>query len=191
MRSVPAFAEELKQVFKYHLGQSRISPLPVSGPGAGNLYTHADYSNAELTACLREAPLSKLLHLPREGVYYISEADVDLFFVTLTKNENDFSESTRYADYPIPRDLFQWESQSTASLSSKAGQRYIHHQEHGHSIYLCVRNTRQSSTGVANAFTFLGDVTYVSHQGEKPIRFEWRLSRAMPAALYEQGRAVV
>ena len=76
-------------------------------------------------------------------------------------------------------------------MSSKDGQRYIHHGELGHSIYLCVRNTRQNSIGVASAFTLLGDVTHVSHKGEKPIRFEWRLTRPMPAQLYEQGRAVV
>lgn len=191
LRGAPAFVSELEQVFRYRLDQSRIAPQPIVGPGAGVLSTHADYSTAELTAALRQAPLSKLLHLPREGVYHAEEAGVDLFFVTLVKNDEDFSESTRYADYPISRDLFQWESQSTTTLSSKDGQRYIHHGELGHSIYLCVRNTRQNSIGVANAFTLLGDVTHVSHKGEKPIRFEWRLTRPMPAHLYEQGRAVV
>lgn len=191
IRRFPAFHSELSQVFEYRLDQARISPSSVSGPGAGVLFTHADYSTAELTAALRTAPLPKLLHLPREGVAYIKEADVDLFFVTLVKDESDFSETTRYADFPISRDLFQWESQSTTTLSSKDGQRYIHHLENDHTLYLCVRNTRQNSIGVANAFTLLGDVSHVSHKGEKPIRFEWKLHRPMPAQLYEQGRAVV
>lgn len=191
VRSCPSFGSELAEVFALRLGQSRITTEPVAGPGEGVLFTHADYSIAELTAALRTAPIEKLLHLPREGVYYIKESDVDLFFVTLVKNEADFSESTRYADFPISRDLFQWESQSTTKLSSDAGQRYIHHQENGHSIYLCVRNTRENSAGVAAAFTLLGDVTHVRHSGEKPIRFEWHLNRPMPAQLYELGRAAV
>lgn len=191
IRSCPRFRSELAEVFAYRLDQSRITPEPVAGPGEGVLFTHADYSTAELTAALRTAPLEKLLHLPREGVYYVKESDVDLFFVTLVKNEADFSETTRYADFPISRDLFQWESQSTTKLSSRDGQRYIHHQENGHSIYLCVRNTRENAAGIAAAFTLLGDVTHVRHSGEKPIRFEWQLSRPMPAQLYEQGRAAV
>ncbi|WP_311389650.1 DUF3427 domain-containing protein [Corynebacterium haemomassiliense] len=191
LRSSPSFASELSQVFSHRIDHSKITPEPVSGPGKDVLFTHADYSTAELTAALRSAPLPKLLNLPREGVYHVKEADVDLFFVTLLKQESDFSESTRYADFPISRDLFQWESQSTTKLTSKDGQRYIHHEENGHSIYLCVRNTRLNAAGVAAAFTLLGSVSHVSHSGEKPIRFEWQLSRPMPAQLYEQGRAAV
>lgn len=191
MRSVRSFAEELRQVFTYRLDESRILPEPVEGPGAGVLFTHADYSVGELTAALRTDELPKLLHLPREGVHYVKDANVDLFFVTLVKDEKGFSNTTSYEDYPISRDLFQWESQSTTTLSSRAGQRYIHHEQMGTSIYLCVRNTRQNANKVANAYTLLGNVTHVSHQGEKPIRFQWRLQRQMPAKLYEQGRAVV
>lgn len=191
IRNAECFTAELEQIFAHNLDQSRVSPEPILGPGNAVLFTHADYSTAEITAALRSAPLQKLLHLPREGVSHIKEADVDLFFVTLVKKESDFSESTRYADFPISPDLFQWESQSTTKLDSKDGQRYIHHQETGHSIYLCVRNTRKNAVGDARAFTFLGDVNHVRHSGEKPIRFEWRLSRPMPAQLYEQGRAAI
>ena len=191
IRSSPNFVSELSQVFAYRIDQSRTTPEPVSGPGKEVLFTHADYSTAELTAALRSAPLRKLLNLPREGVYYVKEAEVDLFFVTLLKEEADFSESTRYADFPISRNLFQWESQSTTKLTSKDGQRYIHHEENGHSIYLCVRNARENAAGVAAAFTLLGNVSHVSHSGEKPIRFEWQLHRPMPAELYEQGRAAI
>ena len=191
IRSTESFTAELEQIFAHNLDQSRVSPEPILGPGNAVLFTHADYSTAEITSALRSAPLQKLLHLPREGVSHIKEADVDLFFVTLVKKESDFSESTRYADFPISPDLFQWESQSTTKLNSKDGQRYIHHQETGHSIYLCVRNTRKNAAGDAGAFTFLGDVNHVRHSGEKPIRFEWQLHRPMPAELYELGRATV
>lgn len=191
IRTYPAFADEIEQVFRYRVDQTRVQPEAVTGPGAGVLFTHADYSVAELTAALKQGPIEKLLNLPREGVHYIEEQSLDLLFVTLVKDEDRFSETTMYRDYPISRELFQWESQSTTTLSSKTGQRYIHHECTGHAIYLCVRNTRQNSIGVANPYTLLGDVTHVRHQGEKPIRFEWKLSRPMPAVLYEQGRAVI
>ena len=51
----------------------------------------------------------------REGVFYFAEHNVDAFFVTLKKSEADYSPTTMYADYPISRDLFHWESQSTTS----------------------------------------------------------------------------
>ena len=51
--------------------------------------------------------------------------NVDAFFVTLKKSEADYSPTTMYADYPISRDLFHWESQSTTSVNSATGRRYL------------------------------------------------------------------
>lgn len=191
IQSVPSFGNELQQVFDYTVENARIVPQPIDGPGAGVLFTHADYSRAELTAAMRDADGGFLASLPQGGVYYARESRVDLFLVTLVKDEKRFSERTNYKDFPITRDLFQWESQSTTALNSETGQRYIHHQQLGSRIYLCVRNSTHNSLDNAGAYTLLGDVSYVKHQGEKPIRFEWKLHRPMPAKLYEQGRAVV
>lgn len=48
----------------------------------------------------------------REGVLYLSEKKLDVFFVTLNKSEKDYSPSTMYQDYSINEKLFHWQSQS-------------------------------------------------------------------------------
>lgn len=50
---------------------------------------------------------------------------VDAFFVTLSKSEAEYSPSTMYRDYPISPTLFHWESQSTTSVASPTGRRYL------------------------------------------------------------------
>ncbi len=55
----------------------------------------------------------------------LADRNVDAFFITLKKSEADYSPTTMYADYPISRDLFHWESQSTTSVNSPTGRRYL------------------------------------------------------------------
>lgn len=188
LREQHTFRKELEQVFAWTTAHSRVVPEQM---GATVLSMHADYSRAELTAALREESLKNLLNLPREGVYYLPEQNIDLLFVTLIKNEDDFSETTRYEDVPLSRELFQWESQSQTTLDSATGQRYLHHQELGSQVVLCVRVEKSTALGTAAPFTLLGPVNYVSHRGEKPIRIEWALERRMPAEIFEAGRAAV
>lgn len=192
IRRYPTFHEELRQLIDIQKEASRrlVEKMPPR-IGHGALYSHADYSRAELVGALEKRPLTEAVHLFREGVYHIKEYELDLFLVTLDKDDDSFSATTSYKDYPIDTDLFHWESQSHTSLSSETGQRYIHHQERGHDIVLAVRAKRLDAINMAAAFTLLGTVNYVNHRGEKPIQFEWKLDRAMPNGLYLQGRAVV
>ena len=39
-------------------------------------------------------------------------------------------------------------------------------------------------------FTFLGPADYVSHKGEYPVQFTWKLKTPMPAELFESARSV-
>ena len=68
-------------------------------------------------------------HGIREGVTFDNATKSDLFFVTLQKTEKHYSPTTRYRDYAISPELFHWESQSTTSVASKTGQRYLRHRE--------------------------------------------------------------
>jgi len=76
-----------------------------------------------------------------------------------------------------------WESQSTTSQAPATGQRYIHHVRNGGSILLFVRQRRLAEWGAA-PYTLLGAAEYVSHSGDRPIQFVWRLQRAMPADFF-------
>lgn len=191
IRRYPTITKEIAEITRYSVSTSR--RIPSSLPeniGHGALHTHADYSRAELVGALRDIELPRNVYLPREGVHFFAELNLDLFLVTLVKDGKNFSATTSYKDYPISPDIFHWESQSSTALGTPTADRYIHHQERDSSIVMAVRNTDTNAIGLAQAFTLLGQVDYIRHQNEKPIQFEWKLQRPMPTQLYTQGRAV-
>lgn len=118
----------------------------------------------------------------QQGVKYFKEKELDTFFITLNKSEKDFSPSTLYEDYAINETLFHWQSQSRTSVQDSTGQRYIHHRKRGSQIALFVREYKKEH-GYTAPFTFLGTCDYVSHEGEKPISFVWKLREEMPPGL--------
>jgi superfamily II DNA or RNA helicase/HKD family nuclease len=123
----------------------------------------------------------------QKGVFRDQRTDSDLFLVTLEKSERDYSPSTLYKDYAISPELFHWESQSGTAQQSPTGQRYIHHRERGGHILLFVRQRRKQD-GRTMPYTFLGPADYVSHKGDRPISFVWRLHRPMPAAMFRESK---
>ncbi len=147
---------------------------------------YADYTRDEILAGLGVWTLRKQREI-REGVLYIETLPADLLFVTLNKTEGDYSPTTMYEDYAISKDLFHWQSQSTTSAESPTGQRYIHHRERMSTILLFVREDRQRN-GQSCAYSFLGPVDYVSHQGSRPMNIVWRLRNALPAKLVRNAR---
>ena len=74
----------------------------------------------------------------REGVKWLPEKQLDVFFVTLNKADKDYSPTTMYQDYSINENLFHWQSQSTTAADSPTGQRYIHHRERRSKVLLFV-----------------------------------------------------
>jgi hypothetical protein len=46
----------------------------------------------------------------------------------------------------------------------------------------------QLVTAGLKPYTFLGPADYVSHEGDRPIGFVWRLRTAMPADFFRQAR---
>ncbi|MCT4592982.1 MAG: DUF3427 domain-containing protein [Anaeromicrobium sp.] len=116
----------------------------------------------------------------REGVKYIADKKLDVFFITLNKSDKDFSPSTLYDDYAINEILFHWQSQSRTTVQSPTGQRYINHKEKNSKIVLFVREYKNKN-GITSPYTYLGKASYVRHYGDRPISFEWKLEKQMPA----------
>lgn len=121
------------------------------------------------------------------GVIRDERTNSDLFFVTLEKSEREYSPSTLYKDYAISPTLFHWQSQSTTTQGSRTGQRYIQHRQRGGHILLFVRE-RKKQGGRTVPYTFLGPADYVSHKGERPISFVWKLRRPMPADFFRRAK---
>jgi len=129
-------------------------------------------------------------HRLREGVKYDPATRSDLFFVTSEKSEKYYSTTTRYRDYALSPTLFHWESQSTTTISSQTGQRYLQQRKHGGHVFLFVRELKKDG-GVNQAHTFLGPADCESHSGERPIAIVWRLRTPMPADLFQQAKVAV
>ena len=128
----------------------------------------------------------------REGVKWLPEKKLDLFFVTLNKSDKDYSPTTMYKDYSINSQLFHWQSQSTTAENSPTGQRYIHHQEQGSRVLLFVREFKSDRiTSGAEAYTYLGSARYVKHDGSRPMNITWKLYAPIPAKFLKKTNKLV
>lgn len=143
---------------------------------------HATYSRDEISAGLIELRKGKLLRT-QGGVYECKKHRCDLLYVTLEKDERDFTPTTLYNDYPLSQQRFHWESQGHTRLDSPTGRRYRHPPK-GWRIMLFVRRAKKDSRGVTMPYLFLGPARCVSASGERPIQIVWELERPMPASWF-------
>ncbi len=111
-----------------------------------------------------------------EGVKYFKDKDLDIFFITLNKSDKDFSEATLYEDYAINETLFHWQTQNKDSQDSKNVKRYI--KSNGR-VSLFVREYRKEN-GKYSPYMYLGECDYISHNGNKPVSFIWKLKNSIP-----------
>ncbi len=188
----PAIVQELRELIPLLDEQSDHLTYPLDGPEAPSLHkemplsVHARHTVDDVLTAFGLLDFDKTAW-KQTGVIRDDRTNSDLFFVTLEKSEREYSPSTLYKDYAISPTLFHWESQSTTTQQSKTGQRYIHHGQHGGNILLFVRG-RKKQDGRTVPYIFLGPVDYVSHKGERPISFVWRLRRPMPADFFRQAK---
>jgi hypothetical protein len=162
-------------------------PLALAEPADVPLSLHARYTRVEIQAAYGDGS-EESLRLPawREGVKDMKDARTDVFLVTLDKTQGSFSPTTRYNDYAISRELIHWESQSTTTEDSPTGRRYRAHATLGRHVHLFARLGSEE-----RAFFFLGPATYVSHQGERPMKITWRLRHRLPGDLFASFAAAV
>jgi superfamily II DNA or RNA helicase len=149
------------------------------------LAVHARYTRAEILAAFGVGAGVKPTAW-QSGVWWDPNSRSDLFAFTLDKSAGSFSPTTRYRDYAISPELIHWESQSVTSQDSETGRRYINHAERRTNIVLFARLSTAD-----RAFWSLGPATYVSHRGERPIAFTWRLHHRLPGDLYAEFAAAV
>jgi len=141
------------------------------------LSVHARYQREEILAAL---DFPRTPNSFREGVWFSADRNIDAFFITLKKSEADYSPTTMYADYPISPTLFHWESQSTTSVGSPTGQRYL---SGSSTVLLFVRHEQKDEFGTS-PYLFLGPARYANHEGDRPIALTWRLDTPMPSDFF-------
>nr|WP_295974819.1 DEAD/DEAH box helicase [uncultured Bacillus sp.] len=179
--SINPFRQEILAILQWNYESLETMELDHDFNFVCPLRVHSNYTTAQVLASLDYFNESSSPTF-REGVKYFKDKNLDIFFITLNKSEKDFSPSTLYDDYAINERLFHWQTQSRVAEKSETAQRYIHHRERNHQIALFVREYKKEN-GYTAPFVFLGTADHVSHSGNKPMSFVWRLREEMPAYL--------
>lgn len=175
------FRDEIISILRYQFAQIETLEFAPDFSFPCPLRVHSKYSTAQVLSALGYFNAESSPSF-REGVKHFKDKKLDIFFITLNKSEKDFSPSTLYEDYAINERLFHWQTQSKVSEGSETARRYIHHKKSGNKIALFVREYR-SENGYTAPFVFLGTCEYVSHSGNKPMSFIWRLKEEIPSYL--------
>jgi superfamily II DNA or RNA helicase/HKD family nuclease len=147
-------------------------------------HVHGTYSRDEISAGLGELRKGKLLRT-QSGVLRCEAHRCDVLYVTLDKDEQDFTPTTLYNDYPMSQRRFHWESQGTTRLESPTGKRY-RQPPPGWRILLFVRRAKRDARKLTMPYLFLGPVRCFSATGERPIQIVWELERQMPAGWFAE-----
>ena len=178
---------ELIEILKYNYNKIDFIDKTVDLDFACPLDLYCSYSRDQIFAALDvNNPLSI-----REGVKFVADKKLDVLLNTLNKSSKYYSPTTMYNDYSINEWLFHWQSQSTTSVTSSTGQRYIHHKEQGTKVLLFVRETKKDMFDNAATYTFLGTANYVSHEGSKPMNIIWKLDNPIPAKFLKKTNKLV
>ena len=169
---------ELINLLKYQYEQIDFIDEPVDLGFDCPLDLHCSYTRDQLLVAMDFMKPATV----REGVKWLAEKQLDVFFITLNKSDKDYSPTTMYKDYSINESLFHWQSQSTTVADSPTGKRYINHKKRGSKVLLFVREFKTDRiTGGAEAYTYLGTAIYVKHEGSRPMNITWQLDRPIPA----------
>ncbi len=149
----PVLLGELLDLLRYRYGQIDFIDEPVDLGFDCPMDLHCTYTRDQLLVTLDFLKPATV----REGVKWLPEKQLDVFFVTLNKSDKDYSPTTMYNDYSINEDLFHWQSQSTTAAESPTGQRHIHHRERRSRVLLFVRERKTAPVvGSAGTYTLLG-----------------------------------
>ncbi|GIH24925.1 hypothetical protein Aph01nite_32350 [Acrocarpospora phusangensis] len=146
-------------------------------PGDVPLHVHATYSKNEALAAFGVDKPANM----REGVKWVPEANADLFFVTIDKSESLFSPTTMYHDRAVTPVLFQWESQSPLRRTNPTAVRY---QSGRSDVHLFIREHKREEGLGAPPYLYAGPMAHESCEGDRPVRFRWRLEYALPLDVF-------
>ena len=103
-------------------------------------------------------------------------------FLLVTLAKDDMNPDHQYSDHFLSEQEFSWQSQNRTTQVSKHGQMLHDHRTMGVHVHLFVRPTKKTGQK-PTAFTYCGEVEFVSWEGNSPITVRWRLKERMPPSL--------
>lgn len=180
------FKLELLDVLNWQLAQTKHEQPLMDNLSDVPLRLHARYAREQILVAFGATTFERQPPA-REGVFVVSEENIELMFVTLNKNEQQFSPTTMYHDYAINEILFHWQSQNSARPDRGRGLDYIQHKTTGKRLFLFVREQTKDEYGRTLGFVNYGEVEYVSHTGSQPMNITWKLNSPMPSFMWQQA----
>lgn len=183
---IPALKSELSDLLTLLLDRIQHEQNELPNLSGIPLSLHARYAREQILVAFgastfeRQAPA-------REGVLEIKDQNLELMFVTLNKNEKQFSPTTMYHDYAINEHLFHWQSQNSARPDRGKGATYIQHRQLNKRLFLFVREQTKDEYNRTMGFVNFGEVEYISHTGSQPMNITWRLKTPMPPFMWHQA----
>jgi hypothetical protein len=186
----PQLQSELVDVVSYlieHLDVNEFDMPKVNNGVVDNspLKMHVRYPKEHILVAFGDTTLNKKSS-SREGVLNITDANTELLFVTLNKNEKQFTATTMYHDYAISPTLFHWQPQNSASPNSGRGLGYIQQKQNSKTFILFVREQAKDEYGKTMGFVNFGPVDFVKYEGSQPMNITWKLKHPMPAYLWHE-----
>ena len=183
----PTMLSELIALLRYNYNRIDFIDEPVDLGFDCPLDLHCSYTREQLLVAMDFMKPS----IVREGVKWLPDKNIDVFFITLNKSDKDYSPTTMYQDYSINETLFHWQSQSTTNAEGKVGQRYINHRKNGSKVLLFVREFKNDIYVNTAPYTYLGTANYVSHNGSRPMNITWKLDEPIPAKYLKKTNKLV
>jgi len=180
------FSTELIDIIDWKLKQTKHEQVVMSDLPEVPLRLHARYAREQILVAFGATTFERQPPA-REGVYIIKDENIELLFVTLNKNEKQFSPTTMYHDYAISDQLFHWQSQNSARPDRGRGKDYIQHRAIGKRLFLFVREQTKDEYGRTMGFVNYGEVEYLSHTGSQPMSIKWKLRTPMPSFMWQQA----
>lgn len=178
--------QELLDVLDWKLAQTKHEQPVMPDLQQVPLRLHARYSREEILVGFGAMTFERQPP-SREGVFVIQDLNIELLFVTLDKNEKQFSPTTMYHDYAISEKLFHWQSQNSARPDRGKGKDYIQHRSNNKRLFLFVREQAKDEYGRTMGFVNYGEVDYASHTGSQPMSITWQLRTPMPNFMWQQA----
>ena len=109
----------------------------------------------------------------QSGHVVLADQKAQILLVTLNKQGK--ASDHQYHDYFMDDSRFHWQSQNNTSPEGKRGQDIIQHKKLGYRVFLFVRENKLLN-GKAAPFHYYGEVSYVGHEGSKPMSVIWQLT---------------
>jgi superfamily II DNA or RNA helicase len=182
----PELKTELLDVLNWQLAQAKYEQPAMQALPEVSLRLHARYAREQILVAFGATTFERQPPA-REGVFVLKDQNIELLFVTLDKNQKQFSPTTMYHDYAINEHLFHWQSQNSARPDKGRGLEYIQHQKLGKRLFLFVREQTKDEYGRTMGFVNYGEVEYVSHTGSQPMSITWQLTAPMPNFMWQQA----